>query len=445
MSRAAVAGGIAAELFGGACPERARRWYRVGLIEARECGDRDGEVAFAIGLQRVAAADARVLDRTRLERSAAGTADARAAVEREILLRTEVLLEVEPGEGTYERALADAAARADAFAVAEAFDRLAETAIVAGNAAALRAARDGALRAVHDHGPLWRLPYQAALAAHAAWLAGDAVTAAERLALATSPQTMLGRLAVAAVVPQLEGGAIVDELFVGAALRRGAASVAAAYVAAVVDARVRADEAAAARELLDPRVVARGQVDALALVLRVPSAARDRDVERAARLVAEWRRTVRGRGANAYFALFDALYWRRDRRRRKMRAAATEAATRFADCGWPMLERVAIAVRDGMPPEIPLFAHAGTRNGAAGTEPAVEPEVARDAPALTQREREVTRLVIEGLKNREIGMRLGISEHTVEHHITAILAKLRLASRWQIRERAHSDSFPDLS
>jgi DNA-binding CsgD family transcriptional regulator len=48
---------------------------------------------------------------------------------------------------------------------------------------------------------------------------------------------------------------------------------------------------------------------------------------------------------------------------------------------------------------------------------------------LTVRERDVLRLVSEGLSNHEIAKRLGLSEHTVHRHISNILTKLDLPSR----------------
>lgn len=48
---------------------------------------------------------------------------------------------------------------------------------------------------------------------------------------------------------------------------------------------------------------------------------------------------------------------------------------------------------------------------------------------LTPREREVLRTIADGLSNREIGARLGISEHTVKFHVAAILGKLGAAGR----------------
>jgi len=48
---------------------------------------------------------------------------------------------------------------------------------------------------------------------------------------------------------------------------------------------------------------------------------------------------------------------------------------------------------------------------------------------LTDREVEVLRMLAEGLANKEIASRLGISDHTVKFHISSILAKLSVSSR----------------
>ena len=49
--------------------------------------------------------------------------------------------------------------------------------------------------------------------------------------------------------------------------------------------------------------------------------------------------------------------------------------------------------------------------------------------SLTAREREVIRLVGQGLRNKEIADRLHISETTVRHHLTAVFSKLAIADR----------------
>ena len=52
--------------------------------------------------------------------------------------------------------------------------------------------------------------------------------------------------------------------------------------------------------------------------------------------------------------------------------------------------------------------------------------------SLTSREREIVGLVCEGLKNKQIGDRLFISEATVRNHLTSILSKLELSDRFEL-------------
>lgn len=58
-----------------------------------------------------------------------------------------------------------------------------------------------------------------------------------------------------------------------------------------------------------------------------------------------------------------------------------------------------------------------------------EPEPLTETEPLTKREREVLRLISDGLGNKEIAHKLGISEHTAKFHISSILAKLEVSGR----------------
>jgi DNA-binding NarL/FixJ family response regulator len=54
---------------------------------------------------------------------------------------------------------------------------------------------------------------------------------------------------------------------------------------------------------------------------------------------------------------------------------------------------------------------------------------AEDMPLLTPREREILGLIGEGLSNKAMARRLGISVHTVKFHLEALFAKLDSTSR----------------
>jgi NarL family two-component system response regulator YdfI len=53
----------------------------------------------------------------------------------------------------------------------------------------------------------------------------------------------------------------------------------------------------------------------------------------------------------------------------------------------------------------------------------------RPAQALTPREVEILGMLAEGLGNKSIARRLGISEHTVKTHVTSVFAKLDVSTR----------------
>ena len=62
---------------------------------------------------------------------------------------------------------------------------------------------------------------------------------------------------------------------------------------------------------------------------------------------------------------------------------------------------------------------------------------------VTKREREVLRLLAEGLTNRQIAERLVVSEHTVHRHVTNILRKLDVPTRTAAAARAVQDGLLD--
>lgn len=77
-------------------------------------------------------------------------------------------------------------------------------------------------------------------------------------------------------------------------------------------------------------------------------------------------------------------------------------------------------------------------DGLAVLEPALlsasEPDA--DVEPLTPRERDVLNLLAEGLPNKAIAKRLGVSEHTVKFHLNAVLSKLGATSRTEAVTKA---------
>jgi DNA-binding NarL/FixJ family response regulator len=71
----------------------------------------------------------------------------------------------------------------------------------------------------------------------------------------------------------------------------------------------------------------------------------------------------------------------------------------------------------------------------------IEPAVAEEkTSSLTVREREVIGLVAEGLKNKQIGERLFITQSTVTHHLGSIFSKLKVSDRTELLIYAFSQN-----
>ena len=93
---------------------------------------------------------------------------------------------------------------------------------------------------------------------------------------------------------------------------------------------------------------------------------------------------------------------------------------------------VGYQLKDGEPAEL----LAAVRSAAAGHAP-LDPRVARvllptageQSDGLSPREREVLRLVAQGLANKQIGRALGISERTVKAHLGRVFRQLGVVDR----------------
>lgn len=119
------------------------------------------------------------------------------------------------------------------------------------------------------------------------------------------------------------------------------------------------------------------------------------------------------------------------------RGSAYEAARALADAGDEESLRTALAVFEGLGarPAAEDCLRGLRALGVRGPRPATR----ANPGGLTTRELEVLDLLGEGLTNAEIAGRLVISEKTVGHHVSSILAKLGVRSRYDAAKLAAQD------
>ena len=107
--------------------------------------------------------------------------------------------------------------------------------------------------------------------------------------------------------------------------------------------------------------------------------------------------------------------------------AALSAVTRTADGRWAVLHAAPLTGRGG-----------GARHAAVTIQPAPPTRVRTvllHAYALTERERQVATLTIDGMPPKEIAAALYISPHTARDHLKAIFRKTRSHTRQELAAR----------
>jgi len=173
----------------------------------------------------------------------------------------------------------------------------------------------------------------------------------------------------------------------------------------------------------------------------------EHDLARIAEIAAHVRRPRTNALCAATIAMVDALIDRRHGRDEAARRQAGVAAALFNAIGWKPLEAEALEIAGQVAEAAELYRAMGHVRGLRrlAANEAHAPGKGDPGPAalLSLREREVAALVARGESNRTIGQSLGIAPKTVEQHLSAVFAKLRVSSRTQLvaalsETRAHS-------
>jgi DNA-binding CsgD family transcriptional regulator len=100
------------------------------------------------------------------------------------------------------------------------------------------------------------------------------------------------------------------------------------------------------------------------------------------------------------------------------------------------LRALAILDQLGAAPAAAILRRGLRADGVQRVPRGARPATKRNPAGLTAREMDILRQLAGGHSNREIGQRLSISAKTVDHHVSAVLAKLEAGSRDEAVTRA---------
>jgi len=332
-----------------------------------------------------------------------------------------------PAFAEFERAIDAAKEIPDGYQTTNIWDDYANWAMVLGRVDVARGCRESALLVARERRIAWRIPYLTLRFANTLLITGEYDQARDLVRDALTYDTTTPAIRVLLSITGVELATTLgdekllkrtfDSEALELAMKSGEPERIAPIAAAYAKVWIARGERRRAKMLIARGMNAIKQSDhagdLLVLATRFGSregAARARD------LFAERIRLPHHQVAEAYLALSEAYTKRRSETETRMHAHA--AARLFGRLGYRHQQTEASKLL-GTPKNVlasdnrkSIFGHLD--------------------PTLTTRERQVAELVLRGLTNRAIAETLAISEHTVETHMTSILNRLGLRSRWQL-------------
>ena len=335
---------------------------------------------------------------------------------------------------SFERSIESAKTLFDGRVLISIWDEYAVWATELGNFDLARSCYERALFVARERRLEWRIPYQALHYASALATAGDYASARRLLgdALTYDLNTPVLRVLKSTVALELAGSLsdaelqryVVDDGAIELAFLSGEPRLIGQLVAPYVRlSALRGDVQRAQTHIsraiaLIPQETTSDHIgELLALTAQYGSKS---DAKRAKLLLLERLKRPYAAVAQAYLELWEAHAAIRERKIHKTKSHAERAAQYFADLGWKRQQSEALA----------LIGKNKVLQRVADIDRLVIFEDLQ--PALTNREQQVAELVLQGLTNRAISEVLLISERTVESHMTSILNRLGLRSRWQL-------------
>lgn len=158
------------------------------------------------------------------------------------------------------------------------------------------------------------------------------------------------------------------------------------------------------------------------------------DAALATALIERWASPRENAIGRAYAAFAAALTMRRNRSG-SARATAESAAEAFRRAGLRYLEAQAVELAGDIATARSAYAAMGAQRDVERLS-GMTRSTRSDISALSDRERQIAKLVAEGMQNKEIGAELNISARTVETHLTSIYGKLGVSSRLELARLA---------